>query len=164
MTLIVEDGSGLSTSESYISVSDADARHTALGNTAWTGADAVKESALRRATQYMTQAYRQRWKGTRLLREQALDWPRYGVFVDNFYLDTVVVPDDVANACADLALRALTNDLAPDTERAVVREKVGPLETEYAPYAPQSTSWTAINMALAPYMKSGGVNVPLVRL
>ena len=103
MTLIVEDGSGLSTSESYISVSDADARHTALGNTAWTGADAVKESALRRATQYMTQAYRQRWKGTRLLREQALDWPRYGVIVDNFYLDTVIVPDDVANACADLA-------------------------------------------------------------
>lgn len=164
MALIVESGEGLANAESYISVADADARHTAFGNSAWTGSDAVKEAALRRATAYMMQAYRGRWKGTRLMRAQALDWPRHGAVVDGFDWPSNAVPEEVANACADLAIKALAGDLNADQNgRAVIREKVGPLETEYAEYGSTAAQYRAVDMALSALLTGGGANVRLVR-
>lgn len=156
MALITEDGTGLSTAESYVSVADADARQTALGITAWTGSDTVKEQALRRATAFMEQRYRSRWKGTRLLRAQALSWPRYGVLVDGFDIESTIVPDEVANACADLAVKALSETFNDDLERGIVREKVGPLETEYDAFASQAKRYPAIDQMLAPFLQGGG--------
>jgi hypothetical protein len=165
MALIVEDGTGLATAEAYISVADAGTRHSNLGNTAWTGTDAAKEAALRKATEYMTQAYRGRWQGIRLNETQALDWPRSWVTVDGYAVASNSVPADIANACADLALRALSADLNADLERGVVREKVGPLETEYDRNSPQATRYRAIDMALAPYLGRGSSAycLPVVR-
>lgn len=163
MSLVVETGEGLSTAESYISVAGADARHTAFGNTAWTGANDAKEAALRRATAYIEQAYRELWKGTRLYRAQALSWPRYGACVDGFDLPSTEVPAEVANACADLALKALAGDLNADLTRTIIREKVGPLETEYSPHGAESTRYRSIDMGLASFLRGGGVNARLVR-
>ncbi len=156
MALIVESGSGSATAESYISVADADARQTAFGNDAWTGATAVKEAALRRSTAFIEQRYRSRWKGTKLLRDQALSWPRYGAMVDGYDVDSTIVPPEIANACADLAVKALTETLNSDQERGVVREKVGPLETEYDPYSSQAKRYPAIDQMVAPYLMGGG--------
>jgi len=164
VALIVENGTGMATAESYISVADADARATAFGNTAWTGSDALKEAALRRATRYMVQTYRNRWKGIRLIRDQALDWPRYGVEVDGYSIESDVVPPEIAGACADLAARALTEDLSPDLERGIVREKVGPLETEYDQYAPQAKRFVATAGLLSPFLKGSAVSAVLVRV
>lgn len=166
MALVVEDGTGLSTAESYISVVDADARHAALGNTAWAAISttALKEQALRRATIYMVRAYRQNWKGCRSHLTQALDWPRYGVTVDGFYVDSNSVPADVKNACADFALKASTGDeLAPDLTRGVIRKKVGPIETEYDRGSPQQTRYRAIDLALVPYLDGSPSMARLVR-
>lgn len=163
MALVVENGTGLADAESYISLADANARHTALGNTAWTGSDAVKEAALRRATQYMEQAYRSRWRGQRMTSAQALSWPRWGVQVEGFYIDSDVVPVEVVNACADLALKSLSGELAPDLERGVIREKVGPLETEYDRNSPQAKRYRSIDMGLALFLKGSAAMVGLVR-
>lgn len=163
MTLIVETGEGLSNAESYISVADADARHASLGNTGWTGTEQVKEALLRRATAYMEQAYRSRWKGNRLRKDQALSWPRYGATVDGFDLSSTIVPVEVANACADLALKAAAGDLAPDLERGVIREKVGPLETEYDRNSSQATRYRSIDLGLAPFLKGSSAMATLVR-
>lgn len=165
MTLIVEDGTGLSTAESYISVADADTRHTNNGSTLWPGTltTAEKEEALRRATIYMEGAYRLRWRGTRLLRAQALSWPRYGAIVDGWDISSDVVPTEVANACADLALKAAAGDLAADLTRGVVREKVGPLETEYDRNSPQATRYRSIDMTLAAFLKGSSAMAMLVR-
>lgn len=164
VTLIVEDGEGLADAESYITVAAADARHTAFGNTAWTGTEAAKEAALRRATAYMRQVYRQRWQGRRINDDQALDWPRYDVRVDGYSVDTDTVPAEVANACADLALRTIAGrDLYADQDRAVMREKVGPLETEYDRTSPQAKRYPAIDAMLAPYFMGGGVTVRVLR-
>lgn len=162
MTLIVEDGTGLSTSESFISVANADARIAALGlsSTEWTALDATgKEQALRRATSHLEGLYRDRWKGTRLLRTQALSWPRYGAVVDEWQIESTLVPTDIANACAELAFKAAAGDLAPDIERAVIREKVGPLETEYSATAPQATNYRAISLKVAPYLRGSGTRL-----
>lgn len=155
MALVVEDGTGLSTAESYISVADAETRLGNLGDTTFAAlSTAEKEEALRKATIYMEGAYRLRWKGTRLLRAQALSWPRYGAVVDSYDLDSDTVPTEVANACADFALKASTGELLPDQERAVIREKVGSLETEYGEFSSQTKTYPLIARTLAPFLKS----------
>ncbi len=155
MSLIVETGTGSSTAESYASVAQADTRLANLGMTTWASGTvtAEREQALRRATAYMEQAYRNRWKGTRLLRVQALSWPRYGVCADGYPVDSTVVPDAVVNACIDLAFKAAAGDLNPDLTKTIVREKVGPLETEYSPHSPDATRYRSIDQALEPYLK-----------
>jgi DnaT-like ssDNA binding protein len=166
MSLIVEDGTGLVNAESYISVANADARLSNLGITNWsTLLTAEKEQALRRATQYMLQAYRQRWTGNRVKVDppQALDWPRYGVEVDGFPVHFDVVPTDIANTCADLAFKAASGDLNADLTRGVIRKKVGPLETDYDRFSPQAVRYRAIDMALAPYLKGSSATAMLVR-
>lgn len=167
MALVVEDGTGLSTAESYMSVADATAYHLARGNAAWAGlaSDTVREQKLRLASDYMVATYRERWAGWRVNSTQALDWPRYevpmpdtvGGLVMNYYPSNAV-PAIVARACAELALRAIDGDLAPDLDAPVVREKVGPIETEYAAGARQSTTYRAIDSMLAPlFAASGGM-------
>jgi hypothetical protein len=164
VALEVEDGTGKSTSESYVSVAGTDARHAALGNAAWTGDDATKEAALRRATQYMEQAFRTRWLGMRTSKDQALSWPRVICeAVDDWWIDSNVVPSEVANACADLALKALSADLNADLTRGVVRKKIGPLETEYDRYSPQSVRYPAVVQMLSPFLKGSSVSATLVR-
>lgn len=165
MALVVEDGTGLSNTNAFVSVADADARHSLLGNSAWTGDNAAKESAIARATAYMEQAYRSRWQGFRHNHDQALSWPRNSVVIDEFVVvESNVVPADIANACADLALRALNDDLNADLTRGVVRKKVGPLETEYDRNSPQSKRYRAVDMALAPYLKGSSAMATLVRV
>jgi hypothetical protein len=164
MSLIVENGTGLSTAESYASVSSADTRLTSLGNTTWsTITTAEKEEALRRATRYMVQSYRSRWIGARSTSVQALDWPRTWVMIDGYPINANVVPADISNACIDLALKAAAGDLAPDLDRTVIREKVGPLETEYAPHGTEYVRYRSIDMALAPYLNGGGPMMALAR-
>jgi len=158
MALTVENGTGLSNAESYISVADASTRLAGLGFTTWaTMSTAEMEQALRRATAYMERAYRSRWAGTRILRDQALAWPRYGAYADGYCITSTIVPVDVANACAELAFKAASGDLQEDVVQRVIREKVGPLETEYSEYGDQSVGYRAIDAMLAPYMMGGGI-------
>lgn len=166
MALIVEDGSGKVDAESYISVADADTRRSNLGGDAtWTAATtASKEAKLRAATEYMEQAFRQRWQGNKHTVDQALSWPRNSVVVDGYVvIDSDVVPTEIKNACADLALKALSAELNADLTRGVVRKKIGPLETEYDRYSPQSKRFRAVDMMLAPFLKGSSVSAQLVR-
>ena len=158
MALIVETGSGKSDSESYISVADASNYHTVRGNTAWAAlaTDALREAALRKATDFMRQVYRSRWQGYKVNEDQALDWPRYDVEVEGYAVDSDIVPTEVKNACAELALRASAAELNPDLTQGVAREKVGQIEVEYDKASPQLTRYRAINALLSPYLKAGG--------
>lgn len=166
MALIVESGNGDSTSESYISVADANVFHSSRGNTDWEDIDTPdKESALRRATDFMQQIYRMRWKGTRRLSTQALDWPRICVVLDD--VDYAEVPSDevpllVKHACAMLALKAHTEDLAPDVDPVVKREKVDMIEIEYGNSVPYKR-FRAVDALLAPLLSSSGSNLKVVR-
>lgn len=164
MSIVVENGTGLSSANAYVSVADADARHAAAGLTNWaTLTTTEKEQAIVRATAYMEQAYRLRWKGTRVYRVQALSWPRYGAVVDGYDLESTTVPTDIANACADLALKAAAGDLAPDLERGLIRKKIGPIEKEWDRNSPQATRYRNADMALAPYLKGSSSMATLVR-
>ena len=165
MSIIVEDGTGLATAETYISVADADTYFSNRGVTDWASlSTAVKEQSLRKSTDDMIGRYRNRWQGVRLSETQALDWPRQGVVVDSWSVPSDEVPTEVARACAQLALKANTEVLSPDLEQGKIKEKVDVIEVEYDQYSPQKKRFTAVDNMLAPFLKpGGGVNVELLR-
>lgn len=170
--LITEDGTGKSDAESLATVAEADTYHSARGNeTAWTDLDTdVKERHLRNATDYMGQMYRTKWKGRRASLTQALDWPRYDVQLDDVgygrylaYVPVNTVPKEVIQATCAMALKAASGELAPDLQRQVIAETVGPLRTEWAPGSPEYVRYRAIDLLLKPLLESGGMGVRLVR-
>ena len=138
MPLVIEDGTGLSTAESYLSVVDADTYIAAHGaNATWTASvTADKEEALRLATQYLDLQYGIRFKGYRIDVDQSLCWPRYDVYDrDGYTVDYQSVPVQVKHATAEMALRYILGDdpLAVQTnpgEIKVERKKLGILEKE----------------------------------
>lgn len=155
MTLVVENGTGLSNANSYASVATANAYATLRGLTAWTGTDAVKESALVRATDYLEATYRNDWQGNRVSATQALSWPRANVMVDNFVVDDDIVPIPVINGCIELAIRALTETLLDDQTQRVKREKVDVIEIEYADGSDPAKRFPLVSRMLSPYLFSG---------
>lgn len=172
MALTVEDGTVVANADSYITLAAADAYHAARGITLWaTMSEAEREQALRRATDYMVQAYRLRWRGSRVSATQALDWPRNWVERDDYayvtqngaqviggflYYPSNEVPTEVQNACAELAYRGAAGPLMVDETRAqhTVREKVDVIEVEYRAWAPSQTSYRAVESMLAPLLAS----------
>ncbi len=159
MSLIVENGTGLSSAESYISEPDSVTYQLLRGNTTWnTITVAQREEALRRATDYMGQVYRQRWQGTRVNSVQALDWPRYEVVVDGYYLLSNVIPQAVKNACAELALKAAAGELYADQSQGVLSEQVGPIKVEYDKSSPLKVRYKAIDALLAPFFSDTGAS------
>lgn len=173
MALIVEDGTSKVDSESYISVLEATAYHKARGNAdAWDAID-DKEASLRRATEYMMQVYRLRWTGYRVKLGQSLDWPRAEVWIPDSsaaiygsrlaFVPINVIPVEVKRACAELALQTASGALAPNIERATVKEQVGPISVEYDRSAPQPVQYRAVDLMLLPYLGGGGANTTLVR-
>ena len=127
MALIVEDGTGLDTAESYISVADAGTYCTAHGLTAWTGVDAVKESALRNATQYIDTMYN--FRSAKSYYLQALEFPR-----QMWDWDDDPLMNRLRSATVELAVKALTESLFADVEPSVVTMvKVGPITKQTTP-------------------------------
>lgn len=128
---------GAADADSYATIAEADAWHVARVNTAWAGADALKEGALRRATGWIDATYGSRFVGRPVYpRVQALAWPRVGVTdADGYDVPSDAIPVEIKRATMEAALRELVapGSLAPDyvSSTAVVREKVGPLEVEY---------------------------------
>lgn len=131
MTLIVEDGTGLSNANSYASVSDADAYFAARSHPNWVGSTAAKEAALLKATQYLDTKYL--WRGTIFSSEQSLNIPRSNFYDVNGRDLSEKVPTVVKNATCELALIALTETLSPtvSTDNYVKSKKVGELEIVY---------------------------------
>ncbi|HEX5126495.1 MAG TPA: DnaT-like ssDNA-binding protein [Rhodocyclaceae bacterium] len=171
MSLITEDGTGRADAESFASLAAADAYHASRGNVAWAGAlTADKENALRRATDYIGQEYRTKWKGRRTTMTQALDWPRYEVKLDDVgfgryaaYVQPTIVPAQVVQACCELAIRALSGPLAPDLQRQIIAETVGPLRTEYAAGTPEYVRYRSVDLLLKPLLASSGMGIQMVR-
>lgn len=162
--LIVETGAVVANANSYVSVADAAAFHTARGNATWTGTDAVKEAAILRAMDYVEGMP---WKGQKTAYANPLQWPRLNV-VDRNGQDVPAdsVPQGVVYALCAAALVELVTPgaLAPALARGgmVKRKKVDVIETEFMDGAPSSTTYPAIMAPLKGLVGAGNV-VELVR-
>ncbi len=75
MTLVVEDGTGITNANAYVSVAAADSYFAARNNTVWSSkTTAEKEAAILYATSFLDAAFL--WIGHITHDEQALGWPR----------------------------------------------------------------------------------------
>lgn len=135
MAFVVEDGTGVANANSYATVEFADAYFEDRGNTDWTGDDAAKQKVLVRATDYVEGRFGLRFIGEQKTLTQSLSWPRYYAAP---YEDDVI-PLKLQKAVCEYAVRAISGKLAPDLEVTdsghsvvITKEKVGPIETEYA--------------------------------
>lgn len=175
MSLIVETGAIVAGAESYASVADANTYHANRGNAAWDALDDTdqKEPALRKATDYMLQVYRARWKGYRKSAVQALDWPRVSVYLEPFLVDgtgtypylvsDTIVPTEVKQACMELALRASAGELVADLTRSTLIERVGEITVTYDPNSPESARYRAVDAILMPYLEGSALNMRVSR-
>lgn len=126
---------GAADADSYASLADADSYFSARGVSTWTGADDLKEQALRRATSYLDNQYRDRWIGRRATETQALAWPRidgtrgYGYPLldsDGYDIGSTVVPTQIKRATFEAALLVLSGtDLEPRLERGGAIKSIG---------------------------------------
>jgi len=133
MALIVEDGSGLANSQSY--VSEEDAREYAAGRGVELPADDSAISPMLISAMDYLEAQRARFQGTKTHPGvQALQWPRTGVTLDcSYLLPGDVIPVELKSAQMALALEVFAGrTLMPSSDgRAVKREKVDVIEREF---------------------------------
>lgn len=161
---------GAANADSYASLTEATTYFTARGVSAWTGTDAVKEQALRKATTYLDNQYRDRWVGRRANETQSLAWPRidgtrgYGYplrDLDGFDIASDAVPVQVKNATLEAALLVIAGEtLEPRLERGgaikSISKGVGPLNkaVTYADGASVVDRYTVIEGLLRGIAKS----------
>lgn len=127
MTIITENGSGVSGATSYVSLSEADSHFTALANDDWINAvDGQREEALIRAALHIDSYL---YPGTILKQAQGLKWPRSGVY-DRDGRAITGLPHALRTAALELADRFLRDGAGLD-ERQPVRQKVGPIEVTF---------------------------------
>jgi hypothetical protein len=153
ITIVVEDGSGVANANSYVNV--ANARQYAENRGVELPADDNEVAAmLIQATDYL-EAQECRYQGKRTSSTQALAWPRTGVVLHCDEVPPNVIPQSLISAQVQLAMAINAGfDLQPNVspQDYVTREKVGPIETEYAdPLAVGiMPTFTAANALLAP--------------
>lgn len=136
MAFVVEDGTGLANSTSYIDVAAADTYHEDRQGFGWDSlATAQKQALLVKATDFLRDSTLFPWRGSKKTAAQALDWPRSGVTEYNGQdVSDTVVPDRVQKATAELALVLSSTELHPVVSMpsaGVKRDKVDVIEREY---------------------------------
>jgi hypothetical protein len=152
MAFTVEDGTGLSAANSYVSTAELATHHADRGNDISGFANTDRETALVRATDYVDKRFGHRFRGWRQSKSQALEWPRLSAFDNDEFLlsDVDDIPRNLKRAVSEYAFIALQISLLPIPARpyavldpatgivsvtaqtSLLREKnvVGPIEEE----------------------------------
>lgn len=134
MTLIVEDGTQVVGANSYDTLAGIRAYALARG-VVLSADDAVVEPLAIKAMAHI-EGHRERFRGDKVTYAQSLQWPRFGASIDGFQLLETDMPLELAQAQAELVI--VQHNGTPltivGTQDAVLikKEKVGPIETEYA--------------------------------
>ena len=170
MALVTAPGDALS--DSYATVSFADAYFTAVGKAQWTGNVELKEQALRRAAIWLDGTYARSWPGTRTFpRTQLMDWPRVDAYdLDNEIIDPITVPVAVMRAQCEAALRELVapGSLSPDVVPGQLKVLTGLKGITWTPQRASAgpsdmvPTLTAVRQALSRLIASGG-SIKIVR-
>ena len=168
MALIIEDGTGKSDAESYVSATDFKAYAAKRGITV-PADDAACEVLLIKAMDYLA-GYEDRWRGRRVTAAQALAWPRKGVVLNGFPWASDAIPAQLKAGQCELAVAAQTVNLMPTVDPSdanIKRDKTGPLETEFFSAAEgggySQPVITAADTVMAPLLLSGAFSLTIDR-
>lgn len=174
MALIVEDGTGMANSNTY--VDEQQARDYADARGIELPADDADVGAMLISAMDYLEAQRARYQGSKTHPGvQALQWPRTGVILDcSYQLPDNVIPVELKNAQMQLALEVFAgNTLMPSSDgRVVKREKVDVIEREFMTGSDLGTgglpspSFPAVDALLAPLFNAcgGGFGLRTVRV
>ena len=165
--MVVEDGTGKATSNSYATLAEANAYHLEMGNAAWAAlSDSLKEDALVRASRAIDRLYGTRFKGEQTtFGTQAMEWPRQWVDQGRYFFYSNIIPKQLKAAACEAALResATPGILMPDLERggAIQSVTAGPVSVTYASGASSKTVFQALDGILAPLIKGKQIEIVL---
>lgn len=154
MAIIVENGTIVAGANSYVSEAELTSYATARGVTL-TG---TPESLLIKAMDYVET---QPFIGTKLTRDQPLQWPRSGVVIDGWSYPPSEIPDELKTAQMTVALAIDEgNDplapVSPAIKRKRVKADTVESETEYQDGASASSFSVTIGRAFAKLTTAGG--------
>ena len=130
MALIIETGAGVIGGNSYVTLAEA-RTYFATKNVTYTNTDAALEAVLIDAFMFVD-AYGTQLLGEKTYPETTAEWPRKNTGID--WLTEITIPASVKIAQMEAAIYGTTNSLnIVNTGRGqVLRQKIGPIETEYA--------------------------------
>jgi hypothetical protein len=158
MTLVVEDGTGLSNADAYISVVDAGTYFAAFSTTdPWLDYDAAtQEIAIRSATRALDNIYGDAYASYPLTTTQSLLMPRKS-WTNAYGFVVTGLPAVVAQATAELALLILTGndplDGSDDTGRVretkIVVGEIQELTTYFYPVSVKGKQLSKVATILA---------------
>lgn len=150
MSLILEDGSGKTNSQTYVLGADVTAYATLYGLTP----SVVTDADIMKAMRYIEGGYYERWIGLKKTEEQALSWPRaYAVRRDGWSVEETEIPKELKDAVCALAIRTSGGDnLLADLTRSdsVLEEQIGPIRVKYANNARTVPLYRDIEFILKP--------------
>jgi len=140
MAIVVEDGTGLTNADAFISLAWLKEYHDARGNDYSAYTDAALEQAIVRATDFISESHH--WAGYKIKErghqdgEQALAWPRsYVVDRNGYSVANDEVPTEIKKATAEVAIyeAGTPGGMQPTyvAHDRVKSERVGPLATEF---------------------------------
>jgi hypothetical protein len=153
MAIIVEDGTGKTDSNSYVSEADFSTYAADRGITV-TGTSA---QLLIRAMDYIEQ---RRFRGVKNTKDQALQWPRYSVWIDTYSIDSDEIPLLLVEAQIEAALAVdAGNNPGSTIDRATKREKLDGLEVEYMDNAEAAAVNRTLNNKLRKLTLPGNIVV-----
>lgn len=152
-TIIVEDGTGKSTANSYITTAELDT-FCADRNITLTATYGDQSEVLIKAKDYMeTLCY----IGDKYTKDQALEWPRSGVEIDGFGYLVSEIPQRLKDGQAWLAVSIDAGvDPFETLDRIARREKLDTMEIEYATGAASRQMITSFNSTIAKLLCNGG--------
>lgn len=150
INFVVEDGTGLSNANSYVSIDDFKQYWIDRGVEHSVSDDKIK-SILIQATQYVDKSFN--YIGTRPSLTQSLNWPRWYAYSKDGHVFSGV-PNEVIYATCEAGALALDGAvLFGSTEDGISEktENVGPIQTTYK-YVSQQTGRVAYQSVLI-YLK-----------
>ena len=149
MTIVVEDGTGLSNSNSYVSEAELTVYATQRGITLTGGTEAL----LIKAMDYLETL---NYIGDKKTEEQALQWPRESVYIDGFYIEPSAIPQELKDAQMTLSIEIDEgNNPMATISRATKKEKVDVLEVEYMDNAASAEIIRSVSSMLRKLLATG---------
>lgn len=149
--IVVETGSGSTSSNSYVSAANLATYVTDRGVTL----AGTPEVLLIKAMDYIESLQFAGYKNT---QAQALQWPRSAVIIDGFYHPINTIPQLLIDAQCEfvIGIDGGTNPLA-NQGRETIREKIGEIgEIEYTPGSRAQTYLTAAHSKISKLIKPLG--------
>lgn len=169
MAVIVEDGTGLSNANSYITVAYANAYFAERNVTSWDALDdEVKLASLIKGTDYFELRWSHLLIGEVYKDTQSLSFPRLDIgtpiydLIDPTLLIGYATPEKIKRAICEYANRATSAELVTDistTAGQATRVKIGVIEKETNFTANQKkpetfATYPAADNLIKPYLKS----------